>query len=288
MNSWKFEAIGTQWEIDIRTQIDVQKLEDIKKRVSETITDFDRYFSRFIPNSFVSSLAHKKGTIQVNEDFVSMLWMYLPLYFLTDGTFTPLIGSLLDQAGYDKDYSLQEKPITDIPALTDVVEVLDPTHIELKQPVLFDFGAIGKGYLVEKVADILRSNGINDFTVDGSGDILVEGSIQLKIGLENPFNTKQIIGTIALKNKAICGSAGNRRKWGRFHHIINPKTKTSPKEIEAVWVVANSCALADGLSTALFFVSPEALQKQFQFEYLIITKDMRIAHSKDLQVELFQ
>lgn len=286
MQSWKFEAIGTQWVIDVSSEISEAEWTQISQRITRTITDFDNYYSRFIPDSFINSLKSKKGTIEVEEDFVSMLWAYLPLYHLTEGQFTPLVGQLLADAGYDENYSFDEKELTNVPALTNVVEVLDPNHINLKQPALFDFGAIGKGYLIDKVADILRAEKIKEFTVDAGGDIVYEtlSDRKLTIGLEHPDDITKIIGTVQLQNRAICGSAGNRRKWGRFHHIINPKTKISPKDVVAVWVLANKCAVADGLSTALFFVEPEILARQFNFDYIII-KNGGVRYSKNLAIE---
>jgi thiamine biosynthesis lipoprotein len=207
---------------------------------------------------------------------------------LTKGVFTPLVGTLLSEAGYDSEYSLNEKELSDVPALPDVVEIVDPLHINLKQPALFDFGAIGKGYLIDKVVDILRNEGLKNFTVDAGGDIVhqTDSEKKISVGLEHPDTISKVIGTVMLRNEAICGSAGNRRKWGRFHHIINPKTKKSPVDVTAVWVITELCAVADGLSTALFFVEPEVLLQQFTFEYIII-KNGRVRSSKNLTIELF-
>jgi len=289
MHSSTFEGIGTKWVIDIASDISKKQFKTVKELIQTTVLKFDQYYSRFIPDSFIYSLSKKKGIIEVEEDFISLLWAYLPLYHLTEGQFTPLVGGLLSQAGYDENYTFQEKNLDDVPAFTDVVEVLDPTHIKLKQPVLFDFGAIGKGYLIDKVASLIQLSGITDFTVDAGGDILYQTTHKkgLRVGLEHPLDISKVIGRVTLKNIAICGSAGNRRKWSRFHHIINAKTKKSPEDVLAVWVIANRCAVADGLSTCLFFVSPEILLKQFSFQYLIVRSNGKVTYSKDMPVELF-
>lgn len=289
MYSWSFDGIGTKWAIDIASDVSEKQGNELKQIVEETVEKFDEYYSRFIPDSFVSSLTKRKGIIEVEEDFISLLWLYLPFYHLSNGLFTPLVGSLLASAGYDEQYSFQEKKLQDVPVLTDVVEIVDPVHIDLKQPALFDFGAIGKGFLIDKVAQVIQQTGIADYTVDAGGDIVYKTTHQkeLRVGLEHPYDLSKVIGTVNLNNQAICGSAGNRRKWGRFHHIINPKTKESPEEIVAVWVIADRCAIADGLSTCLFFVPPDTLQKQFSFQYLIIKKKGTASYSKDLPITLF-
>lgn len=282
MSTFQFEAIGTSWEITSRDDFDIAP-------IHKEIEDFDTYFSRFKPTSFISNLAKKKGIFEVREDLTTLLLMYLPLYHLTGGLFTPLIGQQLVEAGYDSDYSLKEKELHDIPDLTEVVEVLDSTHIELKKPALLDIGAIGKGYLIDKVVTLLRNSGHSELVVDAGGDIYVHSASNLPkvIGLEHPDDQTMVLGTVPVCNQGICGSAGNRRKWGRFHHIINPKTHSSPEHILAVWVIASSTAIADGLSTALFFVKPEVLSKQYRFDYVIVYSDGTYSSSTSFKGELF-
>lgn len=285
----RFEAIGTSWEIEVGNDISGASWQVLLANIQKEIADFDQYFSRFIHDSFISRLTSQKGTLEVREDFTTLLLLYLPLYHLSQGLFTPLIGQQLVDAGYDATYSLQEKKLHDIPALTDVVEVLDSTYIQLKQPVLFDFGAIGKGYLIDKIVSLLKERGVTECMVDAGGDIYVcsASDKQKLIGLEHPFDLETVVGTVLLCNRAICGSAGNRRRWGKFHHIVNPKTKSSPTDILAIWVVASSTAIADGLSTALFFVEPKLLEKQYQFEYVIMYADQRVDVSPHFSGELF-
>jgi thiamine biosynthesis lipoprotein len=162
--------------------------------------------------------------------------------------------------------------------------------LTVKKPLMLDFGAAGKGYLVDLVGQVLRENGVQEFCIDAGGDILNKGKIgaaPVRIGLENPHDIKQVIGVCELKNASICGSAGNRRTWGDFTHIINPKTMTSPRHIAAVWVVAETALVADALATALFFVPPALLVHKFQFEYVIINSDSSFLKSAGFPGEIF-
>ena len=129
------------------------------------------------------------------------------------------------------------------------------------------------------------------FSIDAGGDIYYHNPQQdgkaLRIGLENPNDFSQVIGVVTLENGSLCGSSGSRRKWGRFHHIIDPYKMSSPTEIIATWTTATPTMLADGLATTLFFVSPEKLQSLGQFEYLILHADMSIEKSAGFPAELF-
>jgi thiamine biosynthesis lipoprotein len=74
--------------------------------------------------------------------------------------------------------------------------------------------------------------------------------------------------------------------WGKRNHYFDPRTRKSPEGIRATWVYAESAALADGLSTALFFVPPESLM-EFSFEYCILNDTMQRKNSAGFAAEFF-
>jgi thiamine biosynthesis lipoprotein len=116
---------------------------------------------------------------------------------------------------------------------------------------LLDFGAGGKGYLIDIIGKIIEDYGITSFSIDGSGDILYKTASHkaLRVGLENPQQTDEVLGVLPLFNQSVCGSAGNRRRWGKLHHIMNPVTLKPVENVLAVWVTAQQALLADSLST---------------------------------------
>ncbi len=280
-----FEAIGTHWNIDIDKKFDEGHLVEVMQRVMECIKDFDRTYSRFRPDSLVTQMSLRPGAYFLPDNAEPMMALYRRLYDMTDGAFTPLIGQLLSDIGYDAVYSLVSLEPIAPPAWDDVMEFRDSTLI-VREPVLLDFGAGGKGYLVDLVAEILLVDGIDSFVVNAGGDIRVVGRAQ-KVGLEHPSNVEQAIGIATFQNQSICGSAGNRRKWGKFEHTIDPRVLESPKHILAVWVVAATTMLADALTTCLYFVTPEVLLAEFTFEYAIVSVDLSITVSANFPAEFF-
>lgn len=288
-----FDAIGTGWVIDIYTpyerwneKINLEALlEQIKKRIDE----FDKNYSRFRGDSLVKKMASNTGVYVLPDDAKLLFDLYYKLYQITEGALTPLIGNVMEQAGYDANYSLVPKVLEKPDSWSEILNYQFPT-LTLKKPMLLDVGALGKGYLIDIVSDILRSNNIRHFCVDAGGDMFFENKELEKsfvVGLEDPRDTSLAIGTINLKNNALCGSAGNKRAWGNFHHIINPHTLTSPTNILATWVVAKNTLLADGLASALFFTDPEKLQPYFDFEYVILLSDGSVKTNKSFSGELF-
>ncbi len=254
----------------------------------ERIAVFDLAYSRFRDDSLVSTMAHTAGTYKLPPDGPALLMIYERIYKITNGKVTPLIGKVMEEAGYDKTYSLTPSVLHSPPSWEDVL-VFDGVNLTLKQSALLDFGAAGKGYLVDHVAKVLLGEGIESFIVDAGGDIIHRHATGAKaqIGLEHPLDTTKVIGVVSLGNESICGSAGNRRAWGDFTHIIDPTTLTSPDEILATWVIAETTLVADMLATCLFFISPEILTSHFTFQYIILRKDFSVLYSKQTAIELY-
>ena len=284
---YTFTAIGTSWAIDIPADVDDE--EKIREAINSRISIFDKTYSRFREDSLVSEMSRKSGRYTLPEDALPMLSLYRELYELTGGSMTPLIGNTLVDAGYDAKYSLSPKTHVGKPkSWEEVIEYAHPI-LEIKTPVLLDFGAIGKGYLIDLVSDVLKENDICEYTINAGGDIkyLTVSGKPLRVGLENPENKEEVVGVAEISNQSICGSAGNKRVWDKYHHIIDAYTTESPRHILGLWVVADTTKLADALTTALFFVEPEVLLNKYKFEYVIIYKDHTARVSEKFPGKLF-
>lgn len=279
MQKIQFDAIGTAWQINSTNHIS----DDLKTKILQRIEQFDHTYSRFRQDSDVSQWA-TIGKYPLPDDAAPLLIFYKKLYGASGGLVTPLIGKTMEQAGYDAEYSLKPKQLTAPPNWGEAIEITK-SHIIVKQLVLLDFGAAGKGYLVDIITHLLYKNGLDEFCVNAGGDMYMRNLAQA-VGLEDPDDQTRMLGTVEIVNGALCASAGNRRKWSTFHHIINPETLVSPDNVKATWVTAENTMLADGIATALFFVKPEILQRTFEFEYAMIEGEaMKL--SKNFRVKLF-
>lgn len=284
---YSFEAIGTHWQISFDYPAS-QDWDMIRQSIGVCIASFESTYSRFRQDSLVGKIAVTAGLYVLPVEAEKLLSLYHKLYVLTNGAFTPLIGQALVDAGYDTSYSLQPRIINTIPTWDSVLEYQFP-QLLVKHPVQLDFGAAGKGYLVDLVSEILRSHQITSFWVDAGGDIFYQHaqSEMLKVGLEHPEDPSQVIGVATVLNKSICGSAGNRRSWADFHHIINPASLASPRHILATWVVADEAIVADALATCLFFVDHKVLEAHYAFEYVTLFADYTLDHSPSFPGEFF-
>ena len=283
-----YQSMGTSWEISVWDEIDPTVFAALQKSILTLSEAFDQTYSRFKKTSLIWQLTEKRGIVEVPTDLVAMLRIYEHLNRLSNGKLNPLIGYTLSDLGYDAEYSLKPKAdVRTAPEFAKALAIIDDTHIDLRESVLIDLGAIGKGFFVDRLADYLKKQGIRRFLVNGSGDIFYSGDGQpLRAGLEHPGNPTKVIGVTTIMNGALCASASNRRKWDKYHHTIDPQSLTSPEDILATWVRSDTAALADGLCTCLFLTEPERYVT-LPFDYCLLNPEYKVKRSAGFQAELF-
>jgi len=167
--------------------------------------------------------------------------------------------------------------------------VREGTTLVSQRPLVLDVGAAGKGYLVDLLSALLQDAGHTEFVVDGSGDLRHAGPVDLQVGLEHPFEPRQVIGTVPLRDRALCASAVNRRAWGDgLHHILDARNGHPTREVVATWVITDDALTADGLATALFFTDMETLTRTFSFSGVRMFRDGSAEISRTFPGEVFE
>jgi thiamine biosynthesis lipoprotein len=288
-----FEGIGTHWQIDINSQkaFSSKKKSQLAEQIINCVENFDLSYSRFRPDSLVSQISKAPGLFEMPDNASRLFEVYDLLYRASNQKLTPLIGQTISDAGYDAEYTFESRVLNSPPSWDDSIQFLNG-ELKTKLPVLLDFGAAGKGYLLDIVAEILDKENFQSFCIDAGGDILYRDNSKIQqqviqIGLEHPEDSSMVVGVAKICNQSLCASAGNRRSWGNFHHIIDPDHLASPKNILATWVVADEGIWADGLATSLFLTPAADLTKLCKFEYAIIYDNYSLEKSVDFPGEFF-
>ncbi len=290
---WEFEATGTQWSVSTDDLLPAA----VRRDVTELVEGFETTWSRFRPDSLVSRAARATtgGSYRLPEGSARMLDLYDRLHRLTQGRLDPLVGADLVRLGYDPEYSfvVQETveggpdPLLVRTRWGDTV-THDGDVLRVRTPALVDVGAVGKGFLVDQVSDLLVAAGVGSHTVDGSGDLRARGDRTVRVGLEDPQSPGQVVGAVELRDRALCASATGRRTWGDgLHHILDALSGRPTEGIIASWVMARTCAEADGLATALFVAPPDALAAELEFEFVLLRSDRTALASHTFPGELF-
>ncbi len=121
-----------------------------------------------------------------------------------------------------------------------------------------DFGGFAKGYLLRRIRDLLREEGVGNAFVDfGSSAILALGSHPhgdcWSVDVSDPFHAGEVLARVELRDRAL-STSGNLP--GYAGHIIHPRTGVPCRERKVVTVVAEDPLDAEVLSTALMVASP--------------------------------
>jgi thiamine biosynthesis lipoprotein len=147
---------------------------------------------------------------------------------------------------------------------------LNPAELTVqfaREGVTLDLGAIGKGYAVERAAEVLREAGVTSALIHGGTSTVQAleappGEEYWKIAIETPSPVPDapptLLATVPLKEEAmsVSGVWGNSfQVEGRtFGHIINPRTGEPALGTVLAAVVLPSATETDALSTALLTV----------------------------------
>jgi thiamine biosynthesis lipoprotein len=281
MAIWRFDAIGTTWEIETSNELGA----DHRERVGDEIERFDREWSRFREDSDVTRVGRDGGSIP-SPDAGPMLDAYRDLARATSGAVNPLVAESLAALGYDSSYSLVAgDPIA---APGDWAERMRWTvgEVTASAPALLDVGALGKGRLVDLVTAVLADVPGN-LVVDAGGDMRVRGDA-VRVGLEHPYDPAKAIGVIELQDAALCASAINRRAWGDgLHHVLDARTGVPVRTWAATWAIAPDAMRADAVATSLFFEGGPELAASWGVEWVRMTTDGRAERSPGCPAQLF-
>jgi thiamine biosynthesis lipoprotein len=121
----------------------------------------------------------------------------------------------------------------------------------------FDPLGLVKGWAINNAANILKAKGFKNYYVEVGGDIQVSGANKeqglWRIGIQNPFNLKQNIKIIVLKNQGIATSG----TYLRGEHIRSIKKEVG--ETISLTVIGPNIYEADRFATAAFAMGKKGI-----------------------------
>ncbi|MFJ5698072.1 FAD:protein FMN transferase [Arthrobacter sp. NPDC093139] len=283
-HNFRFDGIGTSWEISTPVPLDA----GLSNRILAEVERYDSTWSRFRGDSLISQVSARPGRLELPPESAGLADLYRNLYSLSGGAMTPLIGESLEQLGYDAGYSLQPRGAAAPPPVWDDVLEWRGTSLSNSAPLVLDIGAAGKGQLADLLAGVLRDGGLTEFFVDASGDLLNGGETPVTVALEHPYDSSKAIGTVPLGRGALCASASNRRAWGDgLHHVLDGTTGKPVRTVVATWTRAETAMEADALATALFMLPAAALEPHYRFSWLKVFSNGSAEYSADFEGMLF-
>ena len=191
----------------------------------------------------------------------------------TDGAFDvtfAALSSLWKFDDQDKDGSVPDRreiqrrlPLINYRDL--VVEDGVGTALLKRKGMRVNLGGIAKGYAVDRGVDILRKNGLRDFTIQAGGDMYVggkRGDRAWRLGIRDPRGpADRIFAALDLTDGTFSTSGDYERffmKEGhRYHHIIDLRVGEPAALCRSVTLVTERAVVADALAKAVFILGPD-------------------------------
>jgi thiamine biosynthesis lipoprotein len=292
------EALGSFWWVTSFEEHAVKHQNELVERLNETIDAFEANYSRFRADSLVGRLNRGETLKGFTPELFDLLTYGEYLRQLSGGVFNLGAGKVLKRLGYDEIYSFTAKD----PAALDEgspFATLTPESVGCKPGARLDLGGIGKGWLIDKLSELLKAEGLCYFAVNGGGDTYVtsDHGKPLAFSLASPLAAGESIGDIFVRDGAVAASGSDKRRWNdrvtgkERHHLIDPRTGLSSDRIAGSFTLGKSAHSADAASTLLYLAPDELTERiaeQLDVEYLLVQLDGTAVRSPGYPAKLNQ
>ena len=213
------------------------------------VQDVASRLTRFAAGSELSRLNARAGEwVEVSPALEAVLRAAERAYEMSWGLVNVAVLPSMLAAGYTR--PLSQGPTTSTleraqptPALADVLSV-HSGRARLRRGSGLDLGGIAKGWMADRLCDILGTNCL----VNLGGDLRAVGSWPVRFGGT----------TLMLRDQAAATSSVRQRRWGGVHHLIDPRTGLPCRTgLEEVSVVTATAIEAEVVAKTALLLGPE-------------------------------
>lgn len=192
-----------------------------------------------------------------------------------DYLFDPGIGQLIGLWGFQSDEFQAKAPDAKAlaawrqqkPSIADID--IDSLVVSSRNPaVALDFGGYLKGVALDRAAEILKKEGIDNALINIGGNVMALGSKhgrKWKVGLQHPRQAGPL-AAIELNDGDAIGTSGDYQRFfeldgKRYPHLLDPRTAWPATHTQAVTVLIpggpRAGTLSDALSKPIFIAGRE-------------------------------
>ena len=234
---------------------------------------YEDLLSRTKEGSDIWKINHAEGNpVTVDADTVLLLETALSYSKKTDGLFDVTIGAVSSLWNFSQE---PKGPVPDrdviASALTHVGYeniVIDKNTVRLKDPeAMLDCGAIAKGFIADRLKDLLLERGVKSALINLGGNVLAIGEKPsgdaFHVGVQMPFSTQGETAAVVNIKDASTVTSGNYERFFEedgvlYHHILDATTGyPSQSDLVGITVYAKQSVDADALSTICFILGSE-------------------------------
>ena len=242
-------------------------------------------------------------TWHISEDLASLLSEGLDITRESDGAFDIAIAPLTSLW----DFTAEDPKVPDDAAIQKALPLcssdgvtIDGQDITLpSDDIQFDVGAIAKGYIADRLKDLLVKKGVKSAIINLGGNVLCIGSkpdgTPFKVGIQKPFaDRNETEAVMDITGKSVVSSGIYERCFKQngklYHHILNPKTGYPyDNSLISVTIISDQSVDGDALSTTCFALGLEdglKFAEKKGVQAVFITEDYKLHYTDGFRDEI--
>jgi len=274
-------TMGTTYSVQYAADLNPEAALALESSVAQLLAILDKdIFSTYAPTSEISRLSQAPiaAPVEVSPEMAVVLREALRVSSETQGAFDVTVAPLVNLWGFGPQRKIEDaEPSPE--DLRDALSRVDYRALELDtdkrllvrtSDVAIDLSAIAKGYAVDRVAELLESEGVHNYFVEVGGELRISGHKDQSMrgwvpAIEAPLSGISQIYEIFLSlgdSIAVAGSGDYRNYFEvdgkRYSHEIDPRSgRPISHTLAAVTVIDESAMRADALATAYMIMGAE-------------------------------
>jgi thiamine biosynthesis lipoprotein len=290
--------MGTQIHVELWHEDDNAAREALAAVIAE-MHRIDEMMSPYRESSELSAMNRGAGAgpVAVSTELAMLLQRSAEVSRMTNGAFDITYAS----AGRFYDYRKGIRP--DEAQLAAAVQAIDYRYVQIDREagtvrfahpeVYVDLGGIAKGHAVDRGIELLLERGIDQAMITAGGDSRIIGDRRGQpwtVGVQDPRKAGAMAVLLPLEDTAVSTSGDYQRFFERdgvrYHHILDPTTGDSAREVRSVTILGPDATLTDALSTSVFVLGVRAglmlIDSLDGIDAIIIDGQGRLHYSQDL------
>lgn len=283
---------------------DAARADSLLTRCFTLCESYEGLFSRTMEGTDISSVnAHSGSFVAVHPETAELIRLGISYGELSDGLFDITIGPLSSLWDFHGGSTVPDAgSLADAAALVDYRSISLKTQdgapaVRLDKPgAALDLGGIAKGYMADKLKEMLQNEGVSCAIISLGGNVLTIGSrpdgAPFRVGIRQPFDdTGAMAEVVEVTDRSVVTSGVYERYFyvgdTLYHHVLNPSTGLPMEtDLYGATILSDSSADGDALSTICLSLGSEKglefIESLPGIEAVFITSDDQIIKSSGL------
>ncbi|MCU0121244.1 FAD:protein FMN transferase [Pseudomonas sp. B2M1-30] len=275
MESFGGPTMGSTYSIKYVRHAGLADAEQVRSEVEAILGEVDRQMSTYRSDSDIERFnalpANRCQTM--SAPVLELIRVGEQLSEQSEGAYDLTVEPLMNLWGFGPQG--REEKVPSPAALAETRQRVGYRHLRIEGDQLckdaaveVDFNSIAAGYAVDTIAARLEAMGIHDYLAEATGELKASGKkldgSPWRIALEEPRDDQQVAERIISVDGYGVSTSGDYRNYfqqdgRRYSHTFDARTGAPVlHNLASVTVIHPSALMADGLSTLLLILGPEA------------------------------